>query len=887
MPWRHVMECPRRRPALRSFGDSPSGRSPVTYTEAMTGASCIGRVGGLAVALGIGLAVSSGLAVASADTGSDTAAVSGPASETPSSAATRTRERRTERPLVRTGKRSRPDAATGRRDRVRLDDDPAGEAPEPPARRTPKRPEWAAPGAWLTAAAARRELATEPRPEAPARAHTAAATQAEIAEAPPPRRGRPADLPTVVDAVVFTPIHTLVQAWITGDVGLVVDTYINRVFGSYVIGNGTAGTADHPDGGDAGWLLGDGGDGWNSTAAGVSGGKGGSAGAFGVGGRGGAGGPGADGGAGGAGGTVMGAGGAGGRGGQGSELLAGGAGGAGGAGRGALLGIGGVGGDGGDGVRGGRGGTGGNGSASLGSGGRGGSGGAGAGLAALGGAGGTAGRLGGHGAVGSSGAVVGAPAGPVRGTLPPLATSGTWVTNGAGQVVLLHGLNEVYKIAPYTPAASGFGDDDAAFLAANGFNVVRLGIIWGAIEPEPGVFDSDYLDSIEQTVQTLAAHGIHTVLDMHQDNYSEAFQGEGAPDWATQDGGLPNPSNGFPGNYFTNPAQWNAWDMFWDNASAPDGLGLSDHFALTWQQVASRFSGNTDIIGYEIINEPWPGSQWLRAALGNDFFGRQQLTPLYNQVIAAIRSADPTTTVYIEPPNPGVSEIPMVLSLHVSLGPVDDPDTVLSYHGYCGGLTPICGFIADRMGTAAKRYAARHDMPAMLTEFGATDDLTILAREMSGAQDRLLGWIEWAYSGVGDVTGSPDIEWLVRDPGKAPVGDNVDAAKLALLAQPYPQLVSGIPQSWSFTDGTMRLRYSTRKADGTGDFAPGSQTVISVPEIAFPAGYSVAVTGGHVVSVPGAPVLLVASDAGAKTVEVVVTGVAARTPAGTGGDAIG
>ena len=48
-----------------------------------------------------------------------------------------------------------------------------------------------------------------------------------------------------------------------------------------------------------------------------------------------------------------------------------------------------------------------------------------------------------------------------------------------------------------------------------------------------------------------------------------------------------------------------------------------------------------------------------------------------------------------------------------------------------------------------------------------------------------------------------------------------------------------------------------------------------------------AVTGGHVVSAPDAPVLLVASDAGAKTVEVVVTGVAARTPAGTGGDAIG
>ncbi|BBX69512.1 cellulase family glycosylhydrolase [Mycolicibacterium psychrotolerans] len=854
----------------------------------MTGASCIGRVGGLAVALGIGLAVSSGLAVASADTGTETGAESGQASGAGAGAQSNTAsgpgERDTARPFARIANRTRHDARAAegsepargpaRRARVRIDDDPPSEGTEPPARRAPKRPEGAGPGAWLTAAAARRELATEQTPDSPTdtapRPATAERT-AQVIDANEPVDVT--DVPTLVQAVVFTPIHTLVQAWINSDVGLVVDSYINRVFGSYVIGNGTAGTAERPDGGDAGWLLGDGGPGWNSTVAGVSGGKGGGAGAFGVGGRGGEGGAGADGGTGGTGGTVMGVGGAGGRGGQGSDALAGGAGGAGGAGRGFVLGVGGVGGDGGDGLRGGRGGTGGNGSAFLGSGGHGGSGGAGTGLAALGGAGGTAGLLGSHGVVGRSGGVVGAVTPPSRGTLPPLGTTGTWVTNGTGQVVLLHGLNEVYKIAPYTPAASGFGDDDAAFLAANGFNVVRLGVIWSAIEPEPGVYDSAYLDSIEQTVQTLAAHGIHTVIDMHQDNYSEAFQGEGAPDWATQDGGLPNPSNGFPGNYFTNPAEWHAWDMFWANASAPDGLGLSDHFALTWQQVAARFSGNTDVIGYEIINEPWPGSKWLRAALGNDFYGRQQLTPLYNQVIAAIRSVDPTTTVYVEPPNPGVSEIPMVLSLHVSLGPVDDPDTVLSYHGYCGGLTPICGFIANRMGAAAQHYARRHDMPALLTEFGATDDLTILAREMSGAQDRLLGWIEWAYSGVGDVTGSPDTEWLVLDPALPPVGDNVDTGKLALLAQPYPQVISGVPLSYAFTDGTMTLRYATQRADGAGDFEAGSQTVLAVPEIAFPAGYSVAVTGGHVVSAPGAPVLVVASDAGAKTVEVVVTAV--------------
>ncbi|MDQ1716904.1 MAG: hypothetical protein QOE89_857, partial [Pseudonocardiales bacterium] len=58
------------------------------------------------------------------------------------------------------------------------------------------------------------------------------------------------------------------------------------------IGNGAAGTALHPDGGNAGILFGDGGAGFSPTTAGTAGGNGGSAGFFGNGGSGGTGGPG-------------------------------------------------------------------------------------------------------------------------------------------------------------------------------------------------------------------------------------------------------------------------------------------------------------------------------------------------------------------------------------------------------------------------------------------------------------------------------------------------------------------------------------------------------------------------------------------------------------------
>src|ERR1700749_4514387 len=123
--------------------------------------------------------------------------------------------------------------------------------------------------------------------------------------------------------------------------------------------------------------------------------------------------------------------------------------------------------------------------------------------------------------------------------LPPPQHVGTWITDPQGRVMILHGLNQVYKVAPYEPSTDGFGDDDATFLQANGFNAMRIGVIWAAVEPTPGHYDDAYLDSIASTVSTLAAHGIVSLLDFHQDLYNEQFQGEGAPAWAVQDGGLP------------------------------------------------------------------------------------------------------------------------------------------------------------------------------------------------------------------------------------------------------------------------------------------------------------------------------------------------------------
>ncbi len=454
----------------------------------------------------------------------------------------------------------------------------------------------------------------------------------------------------------------------------------------------------------------------------------------------------------------------------------------------------------------------------------------------------------------------------------PLGHAGRWMTDSDGRVVVLHGLNQVYKVPPYEPSADGFGDDDAAFLAANGFNAMRLGVIWAAVEPQPLGYDDNYLASIAQTVATLASHGIVSLLDFHQDLYNEVFQGEGAPAWAVKTDGLPNPQLGFPGNYFANPAEEFAWNAFWRDAPAPDGLGLQDHYGRAWAHVAAFFRGNPGIFGYEVLNEPWPGFIWegcFNPVLGCPLQDHK-LTEFYRKVVPAIRAADPTTLVFFEP-NTLFDE-----GIHTDLGRVPDPNTGFSFHDYCAIESVLhknvtCRFEDGLTITNASLYSDINQIPPLLTEFGATNDLKNLAEVIRHTDRQRMGWLEWAYTGNDKTSSSPTDQALVFNPSQPPTGANVNTAKLAVLAAPYPQVVAGTPRDWSFNAGTFRLCYSTERPGRQGRFTPGAQTLISVPPIEYPNGYRVSVTGGQVVSAPNAPVLAVVANVGVDTVDVVVT----------------
>jgi endoglycosylceramidase len=448
--------------------------------------------------------------------------------------------------------------------------------------------------------------------------------------------------------------------------------------------------------------------------------------------------------------------------------------------------------------------------------------------------------------------------------------AGRWITDASGRVVILHGTNMVYKLAPYYPSAIGFGADDAAFLQRIGFNAVRVGVIWKGVEPQPGVFDDGYLRHISQTVTTLARHGIVSLLDFHQDMYNERFQGEGAPDWAVQDGGLPNPKLGFPGNYTANPALEHALDQFFTNATGPSGRGLQDWFASAWARVASRFRTNRSVLGYELFNEPFPGTAWPQCLnpSGCPAFDAE-LTALYHRVAAAIRLADPRTMIWYEPNvmfNNGVA---------TDVGALDDPSAGFAFHDYC--LTEPqtgasgCATFDDMVFANALAHVGQTHEALMMTEFGSTTDVPYLQDMLKRADTDMVPWLEWSYCACESPTdtGQPGI---VADPRKPPTGSNLITGTLRALVEPYPQLVSGTPSSWGY-DGstkTFSLQYSTARASGRGRFALRSLTDVATPALVYGGRYGVTVSGGAIASRRGASVLEIAACRGARTITVTV-----------------
>lgn len=466
------------------------------------------------------------------------------------------------------------------------------------------------------------------------------------------------------------------------------------------------------------------------------------------------------------------------------------------------------------------------------------------------------------------------------GPVLPLGHSGRWLTDATGRVVVLHGLNMMDKFPPYLPSAQGFDNRDAAFLARSGFNGLRLGVDYAAVEPRPGRYDARYLNGLANEVQMLGRHGVVVLLSSDLNCWSDAFGGQGMPAWMSETGGLPpNPTmQGFPACYITpSVAQDRVWARFYANDPASDRLGLQSHYVGGWARIAARLRKDRNVLGYDTLNEPWPGTASFGpclSALGCPGFDRAALTSYTRRVAAAVHAVNRRAILWAEP------NIGFDFGSPTYLSAVGGPSG-LAFHDYClaqevGADTSKCSAPARRVISNALDYGRRTGAALLLSEFGGTDNLNILRVVVADADASMLPWLEWTFYGKDPCCARP-YEGIIRDIRRPPTGANVKWGKLAVLARPYPQLIAGTPIGWSWNPSSrvFHLAYRTARAGG-GPLATGLATEVFVPGLHYPGGYRVRVRGGRVTSRLGASELTVVALSSARKVTVTLTAARSR-----------
>jgi endoglycosylceramidase len=402
--------------------------------------------------------------------------------------------------------------------------------------------------------------------------------------------------------------------------------------------------------------------------------------------------------------------------------------------------------------------------------------------------------------------------------------------------------------APYYPYR--FSGQDGAFLADNGFTAARVGQIWAGVEPQAGKYDDSLLAKESQVNALMGRYGIRTLFDFHQD-------GPGAfPQWAT----------------VGNVTSQDQYQRFWDDAKAPDGVGIQTHFVNMWRHVASVLGGSQNIIGFDPLNEPPPPTSSGCAPLAEPcpLFESGQLATFYRRVIGAIRYSDKRTVIWPEP----------LASNYITpsaLPKFDDSQVGFNVHIYCPTFPTNSGGATCQVpeqhafSVYYDDYADKLDLPVFVSEFSSTDDEVDNTGMVDALEQRFSTWTSWAYTnstGGGEEGG----QGFVANDNRPGSETNVNQAKADAMVVPYAQAVAGTPisQNLDRATDTYTLAYRASAVPGA-HLAAGVPTQVFVPHRKYPQGYRVNVTGASVVSEPGWPWLELKAVRPGATVHVTIT----------------
>jgi endoglycosylceramidase len=330
-----------------------------------------------------------------------------------------------------------------------------------------------------------------------------------------------------------------------------------------------------------------------------------------------------------------------------------------------------------------------------------------------------------------------------------------------------------------------------------GINAIRFLFTWEAFEPSPCQFSDDYLNYYEQAVAWAEQRGIYVIVDFHQDGFSRYALngcGEGAPDWAvTSRVALATPDNGPACVDWGLTAAFSPQNYYVFARFLKDDNQAYSHFVEMTRRVAARLSTHANVIGYDMLNEPWSNTQTMAG--------------FYQNVGAAIREKHPGAMLLFEPALPLYG---MLLPVdHSTITPPPFRNVTFAPHYYSPTIEVLGKWAGEDPGKALGQWKSQTDgwnTPMLLGEFGAPEGAGKAADYLEAVYQWLdqnfVSSTQWNY----DPGWTPDKKdgWNLED--LSINDDNLQLRSDLFVPRPYPQKTAGKPVL--FKRGANGFQYS-------------------------------------------------------------------------------
>ena len=368
----------------------------------------------------------------------------------------------------------------------------------------------------------------------------------------------------------------------------------------------------------------------------------------------------------------------------------------------------------------------------------------------------------------------------------PLGHAGRWITDAQGRVVILHGFNMVYKRRALRPGRDRLRRRRRGLPRRRGLqHRPRRGHLQGRRARARRL--RRRLPGPHRAARSTrsAGTGSSRCSTSTRTSTTSASRARAGPTGRSMDDGLPARAEvGLPRQLPRDAGAPARVRPLLGQRPGPGGVGLQDRYAAAWRHVAERFRDDPNVLGYDLLNEPWPGTAWQHVRQPGGLPGlRRDAHGVLQRTIAAIRAGRPAHARLLRAER--ALQRRRATRTWATTG--DAHAGVVVPRLLPGGRAPAATTIAScdtvRRPRVRQRRQARRARPATrrCSPSSAPPTTPTIARR-DGRRAPTASWSAGRSGTTAAATtrrppGPGDKQAIVLDPSKPPTGDNLDAGE--------------------------------------------------------------------------------------------------------------